>query len=789
MATDRAEPGLLDRTSASSELGEDWRRLTRRATAIALITSPAPFVWFHSIEGYSIPWSLAATFFVVVAFRGAIELLIRRLMPWPSLYGTDDEALKEEDVIARRRVSFWRSVFKLVVFAVAVLTIIWVFRLLVPGGSTSWLDSTTETWTSIKDWVTGQQLLGLLFSLPLFLLFNVLILIGPLMMIGITQMRGFEPGDADWGVRLADVRGQEEAKQEVSRVVTLWQSGEAFEEAGGKRERGLLFLGQPGTGKTMLAKAIATGFNCPFVLMPGSGFQQTFIGMDAVIVRWLARKAKKLARKWGGQCIVFIDEIDAVGMRRAALGGAQSYTGARIEESLFYGPFGALNPTGDMILETRAWRDRLFAERDQKPAPTGLGRIFNQGAFPGGMMGGGQLALNQLLVVMDGIDNPPFFRRLFTNWTNTLLDASYIIPPRVGKLALRVPRPKPRKDQIYFIGATNVPISQLDPALTRPGRMGRHVWLRTPTKVDRKDILDLYIGKVAHEPELNSDKKRDELARITAGYSPAMLEQVCSMALTYAHADGRERFEYDDILEAMTTVESGTAVNIEYPEEDTRAVAVHESGHAAASHIYMKGSESTRISIRMRGESLGHHQAAEQVEHFSQWRSDQIATLIWGLGAMAAERVFYGQTTSGVGGDIQTVTRLAALMVGAAGMGPEPLDLGDRVDAKEEARVLKRFEEIGLKLMNRTGSVQDHDIVASVLMDRDKRALAAQLVGQAYVTAHNFVRQNRKGIEKIADEVVARREIYGDDLVELLDGAKLKPAEIDLLEEKTWPML
>ena len=572
-----------------------------------------------------------------------------------------------------------------------VLTLIWIVRLLVPGGSTSWLDSFTTIYDSIKGFVQGQQLVGLLFSLPIFFLFNALIFIGPMMLIGVSQMRGFEPGDADWGVRLQDVRGQDEAKEEVSRVVTLWQSGEAFEQAGGKRERGLLFLGAPGTGKTMLAKAIATGFNCPFVLMPGSGFQQTFMGMDAVIVRWLARKAKKLARKWGGQCIVFIDEIDAVGMRRAALGGGASYTAARIEESLFYGPFGALNPTGDMILETRAWRDRLFAQREPEPEPRGLGRIFNQGGgmMPGMMGGGGQLALNQLLVVMDGIDNPPFFRRLFTNWTNTLLDASYIIPAKAGRFSLRVPRPKPRKDQIYFIGATNVPISQLDPALTRPGRMGRHVWLRTPTKIDRKDILDLYIGKVAHEPELDEDKKRDELARITGGYSPAMLEQVCSMALTYAHADGRERFDSGDILEAMTTVESGTAVNIEYPEEDTRAVALHESGHAAASHVYMKGTESTRISIRMRGESLGHHQAAEQVEHFSQWRSDQMATLIWGLGAMAAERVFYGQTTSGVGGDIQTVTRLAALMVGAAGMGPEPLELGDRSDAMEEERVLR----------------------------------------------------------------------------------------------------
>jgi cell division protease FtsH len=790
MATERVEPGLLDRTSASSELGEDWRALTRRATAIALITSPAPFVWFYSVLGWSLGWSLAATFLVVIAFRGAIDLATRRLLPWPSLYGTDDDALKEEDVIARRRVSFWRAVLKLFVVLFVILTIIWIVRLLFPGGSTSWLDSTTAIYDSIHDFVRGQQLIGLFFSLPFFLLFNAFIFLGPMMLIGVTQMRGFEPGDADWGVRLQDVRGQDEAKEEVSRVVTLWQSGEAFEEAGGKRERGLLFLGQPGTGKTMLAKAIATGFNCPFVLMPGSGFQQTFLGMDAVIVRWLARKAKKLARKWGGQCIVFIDEIDAVGMRRQALGGAPSYTGGRLEDELFYGRFGALNPTGDMILETRAWRERLFAERESKPTgPTGLARLWNQGGVPGMFGGGGQLALNQLLVVMDGIDNPPFFRRLFTNWTNTLLDATYILPARVGRFALRVPRPKPRKDQIYFIGATNVPISQLDPALTRPGRMGRHVWLRTPTKNDRKDIFDLYINKVAHEPELDTDQKRDELSRITGGYSPAMIEQVCSMALTYAHSDGRERFDSADILEAMTTVESGTAVNIEYPEEDTRAVALHESGHAAASHVYMKGSESTRISIRMRGESLGHHQAAEQVERFSQWQSDQMATLIWGLGAMAAERVFYGQTTSGVGGDIQTVTRLAALMVGAAGMGPERVDLDGSLDAKEEERVLKRLEDIGLKLMNRTGSVQDHDVAASVLSDRDKRRIAAQIVGQAYLIAHNFVLQNRKGIEKIADEVVARREIYGDDLVELLESAKLKPAKIDLLEEAAWPML
>src|SRR6059058_2278195 len=180
--------------------------------------------------------------------------------------------------------------------------------------------------------------------------------------------------------------------------------------------------------------------------IPGSGFAQAFFGIDAVIVRFLARKAKRLAAKWGGQCIVFIDEIDAVGMRRQAVQGAPAAGFApSIHDYCFHGPFGALTGSGDLVLETRAWRERLFEARAPErrspyaPFVRKIASIVNQG-IAGGMMGGtGKLALNQLLVAMDGIDNPPFLRRLVTSRVNTILDALFVVPRRLGRLPLRLP--------------------------------------------------------------------------------------------------------------------------------------------------------------------------------------------------------------------------------------------------------------------------------------------------------------------------------------------------------------
>ena len=798
MAT--AEPTLRSPTVAtdqgpSTELADQWRTLTRAATIVAVLTSPALFIWFKEYNGWAWHWALLATLGVVIVFRGFSDLLFRRLIPWPSLFGADSQQLRDEDVMGRRRAWYWRKKLRLAIVLGTVITIVWLVR-----GEGTWWSTVGYIFEQIGTIITTPALwVQVVFVFFLFIA-NFAIFMGPMLIMGISQIRGFEPGDAQWGVKLADVRGQVEAKEEVRRVVTLWQSGEAFERAGGKRERGLLFVGAPGTGKTMLAKAIATGFNSPFVSIPGSGFAQTFIGIDAIIVRFLAWKAKRLARKWGGQCIVFIDEIDAVGMRRQALGGgnpAGGFGATDISDHLFFGSHGALNSSGDLILETRRWRERMFESRaPERRGPSGLHTRLTgvlDFVFPG-MGGGGGLALNQLLVVMDGIDNPPFTKRVTTSRFNTFLDATYIVPRRLWKIPLRLAPPGPRGDQIYFIGATNVPLDRLDPALIRPGRMGRHVWFRTPTKQDRLDVFDLYITRVAHDPDLDTPKRRDEIARITNGYSPAMIDQVCSMALTLAHHDARDRFSWSDLVEAMTTIESGTAIGIEYIASETKAVAIHEAGHAAAGHVFMEGAESTRLSIKMRGGSLGHHQALEKEERFSRFRSDEMARLVWALGAMAAERVFYGENSNGVGGDVQSATAQAAWMVGASAMGPEPFTvtpLDDESDEEAKIRVLKRFETIGLQIMNRTsgGGPFTENPIAGVLNDRDKRALAAQILGQAYVSAYNLVVHNKDAVERIADELVARREVFGDELVEILDGAKLKMPEIDYGNEDAWPTM
>jgi ATP-dependent Zn protease len=161
--------------------------------------------------------------------------------------------------------------------------------------------------------------------------------------------------------------------------------------------------------------------------------------------------------------------------------------------------------------------------------------------------------------------------------------------------------------------------------------------------------------------------------------------------------------------------------------------------------------------------------------------------LAWTLGSLAAEHVFYGENATGVGGDLHSATGRAAWMVGVSGMGPDRVSVNGSQKTRDE--LMQRFERLGLQLMNRASGDFQHDAIAAVLGDPSKRAFAAQIIGQAYVNAYNLILQNKDSVEHIAEVLVERKELYGDELVQLLDSVELKEPKINLSKEAAWPTL
>jgi ATP-dependent Zn protease len=654
-----------------------------------------------------IAWSIVYALIVMVICRGFLTLF-KRWLVLSERIAPENNA--DERTIETNRALFWRRM----------LWIAFIIFLYFAGAAMLFGLSPADAIVALPAFL-GAVIPQLFYVLALMVV-NFMLFFGAFIIYGRMGRNYVDPGEANYDVKIEDVRGQKSAVDEMRRILTLMEQGRNYIKAGGKRERGVLMVGPPGTGKTMLAKGIASSMHVPIIITSGASFQGMFLGMDALNVFMTVRAAKKRAKRWSG-CIVFIDEFDALGNRRSGMGGS--------------GGMGGL----------------------------------------GGMFGGGQLGLNTLLVMMDGVDNPGYFKQMGRRFVNITLDGLFI-PRKIGvngtALKLRVPVLRAPRYNILFVGATNRP-SVLDEAVTRPGRFGRQIIFRMPTKEDRKDIADLYFAKKKHDPDLDTPARRDEFARVTDGYSPAMIEQATSVALMYAFEDNRAAFTWRDLREAMGNIEAGLAHPIVYTEREKVAVARHELGHAVAARYFLPDQVSVRLSIKARTGSLGHHRTVGREEEFNKFRSQAAGELRHGLGAIAAERVFYGENSTGVSQDLIQSTQLAAMMIGVWGMGPDPLP-------PHRSRLAV---SIGEYLVSVAATLGDTELSGAspagrALGNGRSRQAIAQVLGAAFIDDWRVMYVNKEAIDLAAEALMAQGELVGDEIGGLLDSVGLRePTESD----------
>ncbi|HQL69599.1 MAG TPA: ATP-dependent zinc metalloprotease FtsH [Bacteroidales bacterium] len=448
-----------------------------------------------------------------------------------------------------------------------------------------------------------------------------------------------------------DVAGLEEAKVEIMEIVNFLKNPKRYTELGGKIPKGALLVGPPGTGKTLLAKAVAGEANVPFFSMSGSDFVEMFVGVGASRVRDLFKQAKQKS-----PCIIFIDEIDAIGRARG--------------------------------------RNPNFGSNDER-----------------------ENTLNQLLTEMDGFAS---------------------------------------NSGVIILAATNR-ADVLDKALLRAGRFDRQIHVELPDIKEREDIFKVHIRPL----KLSKDVKLDFLAKQTPGFSGADIANVCNEAALIAARKNKKKVEKQDFLDAVDRIIGGLEKkNKIISMNEKKTIAYHEAGHASVGWLLEHAHPLLKVTIIPRGKALGaawYLPEERQITTTEQMYDEICAT----LGGRAAEEVFFGKISTGALNDLERVTKQAFAMVAYFGMN-------------EKVGNLSYYDSTGQSEYSFSKPFSEK--TAETIDDEVKRIVAEQ-----YERAKAILIEHKKGIEALADKLLEKEVIFGDDL-EAIFGKK-KGKENEAVEE------
>lgn len=449
----------------------------------------------------------------------------------------------------------------------------------------------------------------------------------------------FSPERFPKAIKFPDVCGCEEAKSELQDVVHFLSFPESHCRLGGKVSQGILLVGPPGSGKTLLAKAVAGEAGVPFFSVSGSQFEEMFVGVGASRMRKLFKTAGE-----SSPCIIFIDEIDAVGSKR--------------------------NP-----MERQSMRQTI----------------------------------NELLVQLDGFSD----------------------------------------QDIIVIAATNVP-DALDPALVRAGRFDRRISVPLPNLLERQEILELYLGKVTADPDMDISG----IAGITAGASGADLANLVNMAAVMASKADAEHVKSEDLLEALETLEMG-AVRKTYimTPKEVKNTAYHESGHAIMAALTPGSDPIYKATIVPRGKALGMVLQKPLTDKVSYTRQQLVAKLDILMGGRVAEEVFNGEdhVTTGASNDMMKATQIARRMVQEWGFS-------------DEAGLVHTPLSANSDVSPATQEIYDGE--------------TKRILNEAYARAKNTISSHKEEMHALAGSLIEKQTLTGEEIYELV-GIPNPTSELD----------